>query len=184
MGATFLGWLLGVVLIVALSSLLDSVGIEGLQFYLGLGMGSGIGLMQWFNLRKSGRINGRWILINALGMGIPFLFFDLVFDLVVEVKIFCCMFVGAFLIALLQHYAFRNLLKNPWVWILSSVVGWLSAAAITFSVDYTNAWKAILPIWALALINLFLILAGGLILGLISGIALRKFFSKEHIPEN
>lgn len=49
---TFWGWLLGVAFILLVSSLLGAMGIEDMQFYLGVGMGAGVGFTQWFVLRK------------------------------------------------------------------------------------------------------------------------------------
>lgn len=75
--ATFGGWFIGVFLIMMLSGLLDSLGIEGMQFYLGLGMGAGVGLAQWLVLRKYLTISALWIAVSALTMGAPTVIFDL-----------------------------------------------------------------------------------------------------------
>jgi hypothetical protein len=69
--ATFPGWLLGVVFILILSSLLDSVGIEHMQFYLGVGMGTGVGFTQWIFLKKVINMDARWMLYSIVGMGLP-----------------------------------------------------------------------------------------------------------------
>src|SRR5690349_15382753 len=73
---TFFGWFVGMMLILILSGFLDSIGIEKFQFYIGVGMGGGVGLMQWIVLRKVYPIKLEWLWTSVLGLGIPFLFFD------------------------------------------------------------------------------------------------------------
>jgi len=49
--ATWLGWLLGVPLVVVLALLGEAVGPCGIQVLVGLGMGTGVGLLQGRALR-------------------------------------------------------------------------------------------------------------------------------------
>ena len=76
--ASFAGWLLGIVVILMLSSLLDAVGIEHMQFYLGVGMGAGVGVIQWLYLRKIIPIGKTWIWYSIIGLGTPFVALDLI----------------------------------------------------------------------------------------------------------
>ena len=74
----FLGWLLGAFLIIGLSSFLDSLGIENMQFYLGLGMGAGVGLVQWKQLKKWLDMPIKWFWVSTLGLGLTFFFIDFI----------------------------------------------------------------------------------------------------------
>jgi hypothetical protein len=40
---TFIGWFTGIVFMLALASFLDSIGIEKFQFFIGVGLGAGVG---------------------------------------------------------------------------------------------------------------------------------------------
>jgi hypothetical protein len=168
--ATFPGWLLGVVFILILSSLLDSVGIEHMQFYLGVGMGTGVGFTQWLFLKKSLKMDVRWFLYSILGMGLPFIIVDLLPEGMIAHKIATGISMGALTTGALQHLLLKNHIKNALQWIPFSFMGWTMGVLTVFTIDYTMALKPILSNnLLLALINLLLILGGGIVLGLISG---------------
>ena len=101
--STFVGWILGVVFILVFSGALESVGIHHMQFYLGFSMGLGVGLIQWFYLRKLVSINLRWVFFSALGLSIPFFFFDLLPSIVIPHKLVVCIGMGAGLSGFLQY---------------------------------------------------------------------------------
>lgn len=175
-GATFGGWALGVVLIIVLSSGLDSMGIEGMQFYLGLGMGGGVGLAQWLYLKKRVDMSPYWIWFSALGLGIPAVGVDLLVAGTASYKIPLCIALGSPVVGVLQ----QSLLRRYWPakpiwWILASLLGWMMAVLTVFTVDYTRQLDQWIPnVLVIAFINLMLILGGGLALGLITGLALKK----------
>lgn len=169
---TFLGWLLGVVFILLLSGLLDSIGVEGFQFYLGLGMGAGVGVVQWLFHRKFSPISYLWILFSAFGMGIPFIIFDFV---PIAYKLPLSVALGALTVALLQLTALKKYFQNAFLWIFGCFFGWIIAVATVFVIDFTMTIKVTGGmLLVMALLNLFIILAGGVFLGLISGITLKK----------
>ena len=175
--ATFGGWFLGVILILMLSGVLDSAGIEGMQFYLGLGMGSGVGLVQWFSLRKMVAVSYFWILYSALGMGIPFIIFDLIPGGTISYKLPLSISLGALTVGLLQFTILKKYSAKAYLWIFGSFIGWILSVATVFIIDYTMAIKVSGYMnLVMALINLLLILAGGIVLGIISGITLKKIF--------
>lgn len=178
MWMNFAGWVLGIVLVLTLSVLFDSLRIEGWQFIVGLGMGLGIGFMQWLSLRKVIPVSGNWILFTALGLSLPFLIFDLAVSndgqnvgynfsyLLISVLL------GCIITGLLQ----RNLLKRSGIiikdWVLANIVGWMLAVGAFSAINFTRGlpWTT-LELFAL---NLALMLAGGPILGYATGIALKK----------
>ena len=168
--ATFPGWLLGVVFILILSSLLDSVGIEHMQFYLGVGMGTGVGFTQWLFLKKSLKMDVRWFLYSILGMGLPFIIVDLLPEGMIAHKIATGISMGALTTGVMQHLLLKIQTRHAILWIPYSFIGWTMGVLTVFIIDYTMALKPILSNnLLLALINLLLILGGGLVLGFITG---------------
>ena len=51
--ATWVGWLLGIPIIIVLALIGEAVHIGGAQFLVGAGMGTGIGLMQALVIRRT-----------------------------------------------------------------------------------------------------------------------------------
>jgi hypothetical protein len=179
--STFWGWLAGVALIIALSSLLDSMGIEHMQFYLGLGMGLGVGLTQWFFLKKFIAVNKNWIVFSALGLGIPFFVLDLILTGTSTYKIPAGVALGAITVGLLQFLILKSHSPKAGLWIVSCPVGWALAVMTVFTIDYTKHLTSFISSnLLLAFINLLLILAGGIVLGIITGLSLKKIL--ETIP--
>ncbi|MEK7724742.1 MAG: hypothetical protein AAB336_10365 [Acidobacteriota bacterium] len=173
--ATFGGWFLGVILIMMLSGFLDSIGIEGMQFYLGLGMGAGVGLAQWLIFRKFSEMSPLWILFSALGMGIPFIILDLIPIGTVSYKLALSVAFSALVVGLLQFLLLKKHSPKAYLWIFGSFIGWTLGVAIVFIINYTMLIKVTGYMnLVMALVNLLLILAGGIVLGVISGITLKK----------
>lgn len=172
---TFWGWLLGVVFILMISSFLDSIGIEGMQFYLGVGMGAGVGLTQWLSLKKYIEMNTNWIWFSVFGMGIPFIIIDYIPSEIIPHKLPLSIPLGAIATGFLQYMLLKKHSENAKLWIAGSFTGWSLGVAIVFIIDYTNHLKSVIPSnLVIALINLFLILAGGVILGVITGNTMKK----------
>lgn len=172
--STFWGWLLGVVFILLFSGILDNAGIDGMQFYLGLGMGGGVGLTQWLRLRKEG-IGMNWFWANLLGMGIPFLLLDLAYPNVHDWKLPIGILVGAIVAGVLQANILKKLKVSSKYWILSTTLGWGIALLLLNLIDYTQQFKGSgIQNLFLALLNLGIILAGGIELGITTGWVIRS----------
>jgi len=162
----FMGWFLGAVFIIFLSGLLDSVGIENMQFYLGIGMGAGVSFMQWLVLRKQFSLNANWIYSAIIGMGFCFIVFDLIPSTILAHKLPYSMLSGSLFTGILQSRSLGpDSRKN--LYILLSVLAWCLATLTAFAVDYTQYLHA--PIWLRFILNLSLILSGGLVMGLLTG---------------
>ena len=168
---TFLGWFVGIFLLIGLSALLDSIGIEKFQFYVGVGLGAGVGFFQWRVLKKSMGTNPQWFWSSVLGMGIPFLIFDLVSQFSghslgdYNLPLSTCS--GAILISLLQFRILKKYSQQANRWFFGSMAGWILAAATVLSIDYIK--MIIHNNWVGFFINLTLILGGGVVLGFVTG---------------
>ena len=176
--ATFWGWLIGVVFILMLSSFLGSIGIEDMQFYLGVGMGAGVGLAQWWMLKKYVPITQNWIWLSVIGMSIPFAIIDLIPSVESPLKLALSVALGALTVGALQYLLLKKHLTKASLWFWACFVGWTLAVLATKIIDYTVLIKVSGYMnLVLAFLNLLLILSGGVILGVISGIALKKMLA-------
>lgn len=173
---TFFGWCIGVLLILALAVMFDAVGIEHMQFFIALGIGLGVGFMQLQVLKKSTAITGQWLLQTVIGLGTPFLFFDLLRILgdvsLKEYYLPVCIVIGGIIVSLLQYKVLHKNYKNAALWIAGSNLAWLLASAAVLSINYTKYLSS--NNWVLFSLNLILIFGGGVVLGWVSGLFLQK----------
>ncbi len=173
--ATFYGWLLGVAFIILLSSILDGIGIEHMQFYLGVGMSAGVSLTQWWWFRKTLPLTVKWIWYALLGMGIPIVILDFLPEGWLSHPLAYSIATGALCAGLLQSGLLKPLFKNAWWWVVANFAGWCLAVLTVFTMDYTKNLD--IPNLLIALINLLLILAGGIVLGLFTGWMMKKIIT-------
>ena len=166
--ATTLGWLLGFGLIIVLAIAWDMIG-GGAQFMVGVGMGAGVGYVQ-------GRLVGKfidkprpWLWASVLGMGTPFLLWDIsavigaesVFSLPISVL------VGGLFVGILQWRLLRPHSDRAAWWVPACVAGWgLPALAIALNDLHVlpDPWGELLSIGAMFF--------GGVVLGVVTGKAL------------
>lgn len=165
--ASGLGWILGTVFVIITSALFDAAGLEGFQFYLGISVGGGVGLLQWQLLRRGTRIDTGWIWSSMFGMGFPFLLNDLLsrsgvysfgsYYLPVSVV------AGAVVVTVWQYTILSSLTTAAGRWRIASLAGWIAASLMVLGVDVVKEF--IHHNLALFFINLVLIFAGGFVLG-------------------
>ena len=174
--STFLGWLLGFIFILILSVGLGSIGIDGVQFFTGTGMGAGVGFMQWRLNRRTIIKDKKWIWFSALGLTIPFLFYDLLNlfnDYTLGTYLLpLCTGLGGIIVGLFQFRMLNGISRKPKLWILTSTIGWFFAVLTVSGMEYTNHITT--NNMAGFAINILLILVGGIVLGIITGMFLRK----------
>ena len=172
---TFWGWLLGVFLLIFLSSVLDACGIENMQFYIGIGMGTGVGFTQWRLLKKYCAMPLAWFYYSSLGMGLPFLILDFVMDKGVVYKLPLSVALGGLAIGCLQYQLLKKLSTNAINWIPFTTIGWTMAAFTTLLIDLTMRIKVTGYMnLVMALLNLLLILLGGVVLGWVTSRVIKK----------
>jgi hypothetical protein len=166
--ATFVGWLLGFVFTMGAAIVADIMGVEDVQFFVALGMGTGVGYGQLRVVRPRLGAGSGWVGASALGMAAPFVVVDALravsgafpFSLPITVAL------GGLAVGLLQRPTVRmHSSKANW-WVIASLVGWVLAAA-------TVGLSGLAPHggW-LALISLGAILGAGVILAVVTGGAL------------
>lgn len=174
----FFGWLLGTVLVLVLSSSLDAMGIEELQFFIAIGIGLGIGSSQWMVFKNISEIKPNWIVGTLIGLTIPFAIADVLNYVdwlhLKSLLIPVCVGVGSIIVGCFQS----NLLKAHGIkkldWILISFVSWVLIALAVYSVEYTHLISK--NVWFGFFTNLLLLLSGGIILGIITGKHLQRNF--------
>lgn len=174
--STFLGWLIGIALILILASAFEAVGISNLHFFMGIGMGFGVGFMQWKMLNKIIPIGKRWIWYAMLGLTLPFLTFDLLpyFTRIKfpEYQVSIPIALGGISVGALQLKLLKSYTKKTDLWVVANILGWIIAGLSILCIDYTDRISSNVSI--LFALNLSLMLVGGIILGLISGKFLKK----------
>jgi len=166
--ATTLGWLLGFVLTLLFAVGWGLVGGRA-QFMIGIGMGAGVGVMQYRQLGAWIERPLRWFWMSAAGMGAPFILWDLgtyagIGDLF---SLPACVLAGGFLSGLLQLKLLREQIERPAWWIPASMVGWGVPVAAIAVRDLGLA-----PGMFGTAILIAALLFGGAILGAVTGKAL------------
>lgn len=174
--ASFLGWLAGFVLVLVLSVALGGIGQGQFQFFLGAGMGMGVGLTQQRLLFRQVGMSRRWMWYSLLGMGIPFLAFDIVkqfADLPFGAYYLpVCVITGACLTGVLQVRLLQAVHPRAVFWIPVSMISWTAAVLTVLSIDVLKN----VPMNNLLafVLNILLMLAGGVVLGFLSGFYIRR----------
>lgn len=171
--ATWTGWLLGVPLIIVFALAGEAVGIGGFQVLVGLGMGVGVGFMQARALRPLVASAGRWRWPCMVGLSLPFLTTDLLREAGQEVpySIYLAVALGGLIAGIWQARLLRRWFGRAGWWVVASVLGWSLAAGLGALADGLSRAYAFRGVWG-ALAYLGIIAAGGLILGVLTGLAL------------
>jgi len=166
--ANFAGWVLGIIVVIALATLQESTHI-GNAVYLGAGMGWSVGFAQWLIARKWFDATSRWMWASTIGITTPFLFADLVrmgdlssFVLPVLAA------AGGLLSGLMQRNSLRSHSAKADRWIVASAVAWMCPALLVqfFAVPRhpRTTLESVRNIGSFGL--------GGAVLGVVTGAAL------------
>lgn len=178
--ATWLGWILGVLITILAALAGDAVGISGSQTPVGVGMGAGVGIMQARALRKIISGAGAWVWSSVVGLAAPFLVFDVSraagFEL--PYSLYVSVAVGGLAAGLWQAMLLRPAAGNAWMWAVGSTAGWSLAAA---SAVVADRLPRALSLRGLAGAGTYLavVLAGGLVLGLVTAVAFVRLDRRE-----
>jgi len=128
--ANLAGWILGIIVVISLSTLQESIHM-GNAVYLGAGMGWSVGFAQWLIARKWFDATSRWMWASTIGMTAPFLFADLV--RIGELGPFVLPVLaaaGGLLSGLMQRNSLRSHSATANRWIVASAVAWMCPALL------------------------------------------------------
>lgn len=166
-GANIIGWLIGFVLVIVLAQAWELIG-GGAQFMVGVGMGAGVGVLQsrviapWVTSARS------WFLASMIGMGTPFLLWDIGVGLGMNwpLSTLICVLSGSLFVGILQHRLFRPYRPRVKWWVAACVVGWIIPEGIIVLSDL-----GLLPgRWDL--LSIAVLFFGGIIVGGVTGVIL------------
>lgn len=170
---TWAGWILGIPLIIALALVGEAIGIGGAQVIVGVGMGTGIGLMQGRAIRRLFQKSATWFWSCVVGLGAPFLAADVakVAGWDFTYSLYVCVMLGGLIAGAWQMFILRSHLPHTGWWIVGSVAGWTLASAMAAIADTLSRAHSLRGIGG-ALAYLGIVAGGGLVLGIITGISL------------
>lgn len=183
--ATWFGWLLGIPIIIVLALAGEAVGIGGAQVLVGAGMGTGIGFTQGRMIRSLLPKWGAWMCSCVVGLAVPFLVTDLAraSGRNVGYSLFVAIAAGGLIAGGWQAIILRARFRKTLLWVVASALGWTLAAATSAVADPVSRLPALRGLWG-ALVYLGIVAAGGLVLGLVTGVCLAWMFQHEHAPNN
>ena len=172
---TFLGWLLGIVFVVALALVGEVVGVHGSQISVGLGMGLGVGIAQERALRPLLGTSQSWRWVSALGLAIPFLVVDLARGLgrPIPYSLYVAIIAAGLTAGALQARLLKPHGLAPLSWIGASALGWTAASLMAAFADSLTRWSSVRGIPG-AVLYLGLVGAGGVLLGAATSLPLRS----------
>lgn len=177
--ASWAGWILGIPLIALLALAGEAVGIGGSQVLVGAGMGLGIGIMQSRVLRDLIPGRRRWIWSCVVGLAIPFLITDLAklvrIDLPYSLPVSVA--TAGLIAGVWQSIILRARFPKTGRWVVASLVGWTLAAGSVAAADGLFRSRTVGGVPGL-IAYLFILTAGGLILGLVTRVGLARMVAE------
>lgn len=175
--ATWTGWILGLPLIIALALAGEAIGIGGAQVFVGAGMGTGIGLLQGRAIRGVLHKSAPWFWSCVGGLAAPFLMTDIakVAGWSSAYSLHASVALGGFIVGTWQALILRPRFHNTRWWVVASTLGWALAGGAAAVADGLSHWQPLRGVWG-AVAFLGIVAAGGLILGLVTGVSLVWMF--------
>ena len=154
--ASSIGWPVGIIVAIVLSYAVVNIFYpKETNLIVGLCLGAVVGLSQWLVIKRYFKVGTWWIFACSIGIGIPYITivllnewsgseFGIFGNEIIDQAIL--LFIGGLITGLLQVNIFKSLSKKSTWWIIISAFGWG--------------------------IGWFGLIIGGVILGLITGIAI------------
>ena len=173
--ATWLGWVFGVPLIAAFALAGEALGIGGSQALVGAGMGAGIGLMQARLVRRVLDRFAPWFLSCVVGLTVRFLAADLLRAAGREnlYSLQVCVVLGGVIVGAWQAVILSRRFVRTWLWLIGSALGFTLAAGRATLADWLGRSHGLRGVRG-ALAYLGMIAAGGIVLGLVTGVPLGR----------
>lgn len=172
---TFLGWLLGILIVIALAFVTEMFGIRAAQVPVGLGMGLGVGIAQERALRPFLGEGSGWPRASALGLALPFLVVDFarLLGTPLPYSLYPAVAVGGIAAGAAQASVLRPLPIRVAPWILTSAAGWAGGASLIAAADSLGDIPGLRGIEG-AILYLALVAMGGIVLGAATSVPLRQ----------
>ena len=172
---TFLGWLLGIVLVIAIAFITEMAGIRAAQIPVGLGMGLGVGMAQERALRPLLGEVPAWRSASALGLALPFLIVDLarLLGTPIPYSLYPAISLAGLTAGAAQAYVLRPHPISAPVWVVANTAGWTAGSLLVSVADSLGDIPRLRGIEG-ALLYLTLVAMGGVFLGLATSIPLRR----------
>jgi len=184
-----LGWSFGVVMVVLTALFLEMLNLGfSSQAVVGVGMGFGVGLLQWLILNKHLKISTRWILYSTGGLGLSFILADVVFyffELKPEIILPFATCLGALISGWFQdRKILRQIIERPSSWIFYHFVAWFVAYGVTMGLFYMSGKIThYLPSYINFIMALGFLVIGGPVFGYISWLGIVKITSTANDSE-
>ena len=183
---TVAGWFTGVVIIIGLGLITESTGLNlGGNSVVGIGMGAGVGWMQWLALKKHIAVSKNWIWFSIAAFTITYVVADILggfYELKPETFLPFATALGALLSGLLQYQFILNKLSSRALqWIILSVIGWSLAHFFTMGL-YQLKLDFLPRVVQITLAFSFLLLAAP-VLGFITGKSMNVVLKSKSIAE-
>jgi hypothetical protein len=162
------GWVLGIIVVIALATLQESIHV-GNAVYLGAGMGWSVGFAQWLIARTWFDATSRWMWASTIGFTTPFLFADLV--RMQDLSSFVLPLLaaaGGLLSGLMQRNSLRSHSAKADRWVVVSAVAWMCPALLVQFVAVPGHPRTTLE----SVRNIGSMGLGGVVLGAVTGAAL------------
>lgn len=171
--ATFVGWILGIPLIIVAALLGELFGVGGMQFLVGAGMGAGVGLMQGRAMRNVLLKFGSWFWSCVLGLSAPFVIADIGSALGVGIPymVYFAVATGGLIVGIWQAYLLRRHFDRTVWWVVGSLLGWSLASGTGALAGVLTQSQSMRGIGG-ALAYLGIVASGGVVLGVVTGIVL------------
>ena len=179
---TFLGWLLGIVLVIAIALVSEMVGIRASQIPVGLGMGLGVGLAQERALRPLLGDSHAWRWTTALGLALPFFIVDLsrLLGMPVPYSLYVAIAIAGVTAGAGQAYVLRPHPISAPLWILTSALGWTAGSLMVAAADSLGNIPGLRGLGG-ALLYLALVAMGGVFVGLATSLPLRRLVIRREL---
>lgn len=174
------GWFIGIILVIGLALLGEAVmkssEQSGGQAVVGMGMGAGVGFMQWLVLRRYWESVQKWLWFSIIGFTISFVLFDLIaanakWKITAEVALPFATVLGALICSWLQYtFVLQKIASKTAYWLLYNTIAWVLAELITSGVSLLKLnLSAFFPKVIIVVLALLFLSVGGPILGYITG---------------
>ena len=171
---TTMGWIAGIPLLMLLSGILEPVGLG--KTAIALGMSLGISGFQWLILRKHFPESINWISLSPAAFTVPFLLVDVFgagWFTSTEMGIVTCTLVGSILMAVVQYqFQLKSRGMPLLLWASVNLFAYALALVPPFTLTISRINQLHLPGALSVLLSFLTVLAGGPVIGWLTGVVL------------